>query len=220
MNKIIFFCQRLFVSYSVSLMAIIFSIFFGIANSGIVESDIIGIVVTGCLALVMLVMCADGRAEIKNITYYSKVASLNYLFSLLLIVYTVLMKGFHIYFMLAPALLLSLFNIYLCYKMQSNLSNLVVVPELQKLRKLLPDVKHFKIDYDYTFLKPTDAPRYEPRSYKIITTLGSLLFDGNFFYLNGHTYEIANFISGYRSCDINIDTSTPEDATIMQMFCI
>lgn len=220
MNEIIFFCQRLFVSYSVSLMAIIFSIFFGIANSGIVESDIIGIVVTGCLALVMLVMCADGRAEIKNITYYSKVASLNYLFSLLLVVYTVLMKGFDIYFMLAPALLLSLFNIYLCFKMQSNLSNIVVVPELQKLRKLLPDVKHFKIDYDYTFLKPTDAPRYEPRSYKIITTLGNLLFDGKFFYLNGKTYEISNFISGYRSCEIDMDTSTPEDAKVLEMFCV
>lgn len=220
MKKILFFAQRLFVSYSVSLMAIIFSIFFGIANSGIVESDIIGIVVTSCLALVMLVMCADGRSEIKNITYYSKVASLNYLFSLLLIVYTVLMKGFDIHFILAPALLLSLFNIYLCFKMQLNYSNLIVVPELQKLRKSLPDVKHIKIDYDYTFLKKTDKPRYEPRVYKIITSLGNLFFDGKFFYLNGNTYEIANFISGYKSCDIDIDTSTPEDATVMQMFCV
>lgn len=220
MKKILFFAQRLFVAYWVALLAIIFSLFHGISYSSIVETDLIIIVVMACLSCLMLMMFADRRVAIKNVNYYSKTASLNYGFSVVLVVYTLFMKGSNIYLVLAPALILSLFNIYLCFMIQAKLSNYIVIPELQLLNKLMPNVKQLNIDYDYTFLKYHDKPNHEPRKYKIITALGHLSFDGHFFYLNDKIYSISNFMDGFKSCEIDIETATADDAKILQMFCI
>ena len=220
MKKILIFTQRLSVAYSLAWITIVFSIFNGLRYSGIVESDIFVILFAFSLALIMLFIYNDGCSELKNINYYSKVASLNYLFIFFIVIYNVLLKGFDIHFILAPSILLSFFNIYLCFKMKSNSYALFGVYELKKLHKLLPNVRNIKIDYDYTFLKKDYEPQCRQRLYKIITSLGNLFFDGEFFYLNGSTYDIANFISGYNLCKIDIDKSTQEDAEVIKMYCI
>lgn len=222
MNNTLLFAQRMIVAYATGFIGILCSIL--IAALQITKtsntSDVLWLCLACGFAVAVFVMYLDGRPVLKHIHYYSKYAMLNYVFSLYVVAHSVFMSGSNQLFILLPAMLLSFFNIFLFSKIHHGLSEHLVIPELQRLYRLLPEINNVNIDFDYTFLRKTDLLIFERRFFKIMTTMGELLFDGCHIYLNGEQYEVDAFVAGFKACAIDINSSTPEDAVVMQMYCV
>lgn len=222
MTNTLFFVQRMLVAYTVGFIGILCSIF--IASLQITKtsnaSDVLWLLLAGGFAVAVFVMYLDGRPVLNHIQYYSKYAMFNYVFSLYVVAHSVIMSGSSQLFILLPAMLLSFFNIFLFSKIHHGLSEHLIIPRLQQLYKLLPEMHNVNIDFDYTFLRKTDLLIFERRFFKIMTTMGELLFDGHYLYLNGYKYEVDAFVDGFKACSIDINSSTPEDAMVMQMYCV
>lgn len=224
MKNILFFAERLLVSYSIGFIAILVSVLLSaqhlsaaLSNST-TTTDILWFVLALFFIIAVFVMYLDGRPVFKDILYYSKISMLNYVFSLYIVVHPILFSEFDFFFLLLPAMLLSVFNIFLLSRIQYGLYEYIMIPEIQKLHKMLPELHAINIDFDYTFLRK--KPDDEKKRFKIMTTMGELLFDGRHLYLNGDKYEVESFVVGFKACSIDINSSTPEDAMVMQMYCL
>lgn len=222
MTNILFFTQRMLVAYTFGFLGILCSILIAalqitkISASG----DVLWLLLACGFAVAVFVVYLDSRPVLDNINYYSKYAMFNYVFSLYVVAHSVIMIGSSQLFILLPAMLLSVFNIFLFSKIHHGLSEHLIIPRLQQLYKLLPEMHNVNIDFDYTFLRKTDLLIFERRFFKIMTTMGELLFDGHYLYLNGYKYEVDAFVDGFKACSIDIKSSTPEDAMVMQMYCV
>lgn len=224
MKNTLFFAERLLVSYWIGFIAVLVSVLLSSRHlsaeleNSVSTIDMVWFVLALCFIVAVFVMYFDGRPVFQDIRYYSKISMLNYVFGWYVVVHPILFSGFDFFFLLLPAMLLSGFNIFLLSRIENGLYEYIVIPELQKLHKMLPELHAINIDFDYTFFrrKPDD----EKKQFKIMTTMGELLFDGRHLYLNGDQYELDAFVAGFKACAIDINRSTPEDAIVMQMYCV
>lgn len=149
-------------------------------------------------------------------SFYSSWAWVNYLSCTILLFFTLTMPS-AVISNLFIVFLSSVINVILFFStMYYRTSNLT---EIDKLRKLFPDEKSFRFDYDFNFRNDfgVDPEKNILYGIQLLTPFAKVVLTGDKFYFNDHSFDVEKLAADFKNAEIRFNTATPDEVKVVEM---
>lgn len=150
-----------------------------------------------------------------NDKFYSNSALINYITSLILILLAVIKPNeiMIIWLLTTSFAVLNITLIISTLSFRSQYSSYI-----DNLRKLFPDTKSFKFDFDFKFNSSfVNVNNRFVSAVSLLTPAGPLVFSGEHFYFNSDWNDAEQFAKDLKTCGFTINHITPDEMKVIEM---